>query len=340
MLVASEEYFAQPAGTNLFLEQILAALPGITPYRVSAEASGEDSAGFQIPDPASDAFDLYIFDGVLPTSPQTGAVELPGGNLLLINPPENPLLEQHGYFTPTQVVEVSDHWLVQGLDWNWNKIYVAQARQIWLPVWGEAVLKDKGGMLLFIGQTGGRRVAVLTFDLNDSDLPLKVAFPLLFARLVDYLIPAQGTAAPDGLAPGEPLEIWYDPLHTIVEVVSPGGEVLSPRVIETGGLFTQTGEPGLYTVRYIIPGTGGKMRREPGFFAVNLFDPQESRIAPAAAIQVGRSSVLPAQEGAVSLRELWRWPALAALLALLAEWWLYHRRQINLSWLRKAGVIR
>ena len=120
-----------------------------------------------------------------------------------------------------------------------------------------------------------------------------------------------------------------------VEVISPGGKVLSPRLTETGGWFSQTTEPGLYTVRYIIPGTGGKLRREPDHFAVNLFDPLESRIAPAATIQLGRSNLPPAQEAAVSQRELWRLPATLALGVLGVEWWLYHRPSFHLPLRRK-----
>lgn len=336
VLVASEEYFAQPAGTNIFLEQILGAFSGIQAYRVSPEAVVESGQGFQIPQAADDPFDLYIFDGVLPTHPETGAVALPGGNLLLINPPANPLLEVQGVFTPTQQVTVADHPLMQGIDWR--DIYIARARQIELPAWGEALVRDEAGVLVFAGETGGRRVAVLAFDINDSDLPLKVAFPVLIARLIDYLVPAQGTAAPGGLSPGDPLEILYDPRSTIVEVISPGGIIFSPRLSENGGLFTQTDELGLYKVRFLVPNSGGEMRGEPEVIAVNLFDPSESAIAPAAALQVGRSSLPPAQETAISQRELWRWLAGLGVLVLLVEWWLYHRRQINFRFMRKPGA--
>ena len=64
---------------NLFLEQLLASLPGIQPFRALPAADGT----LQIP---SDPFDLYIFDGYIPD-------KLPNANLLLINPTANPFFE-------------------------------------------------------------------------------------------------------------------------------------------------------------------------------------------------------------------------------------------------------
>ena len=61
---------------NLFLEQLLASLPGIQPFRALPATDGT----IQIP---NDPFDLYIFDGIIPP-------ELPNANLLLVNPSTNP----------------------------------------------------------------------------------------------------------------------------------------------------------------------------------------------------------------------------------------------------------
>jgi len=61
---------------NLFLEQLLASLPGIQPFRALPATDGT----IQMP---NDPFDLYIFDGILPP-------ELPNANLLFINPSSNP----------------------------------------------------------------------------------------------------------------------------------------------------------------------------------------------------------------------------------------------------------
>jgi hypothetical protein len=68
---------------NLYVEQLLAALPGIQPFRAPADQ----------PLP-TDPFDLYIYDGDI-----TG--ELPEKELLLINPSSNELFTVGEVFTTT-----------------------------------------------------------------------------------------------------------------------------------------------------------------------------------------------------------------------------------------------
>jgi hypothetical protein len=319
VLVASQEYFQQPPGMNILLEQILASLPGVTSYRVSPQAQVDPDQGFSLPDSGTDPFDLYVFDGVLPS----GA--LPAGNLLLINPPANDLFTVQGLITPTLPIQARDHALMQYV--GWDNIYIARAQHMLLPTWGETLVSSPEGPLVFVGQTAGRRVAVLAFDLNDSDLPLKISFPLLFASLLDYLVPPQAFEAPDGLLPAAALSILPAPDVTQVAVVSPSGAVTRLLPADGGVLFTQSQELGVYTVNYLRPTDDPQVLPEADYFAVNLFDAGESDIAPAANIQVGRSSVLPADRQALSLREFWPWLAALALALLLLEWWLYHGRQ-------------
>ncbi len=63
-------------------------------------------------------------------------------------------------------------------------------------------------------------------------------------------------------------------------------------------------------------------------FTVNLFDPLESDIRPPQenSLQIGQLTV-PAKSGYASARrETWKWLLAAALVVLLAEWYIYNRR--------------
>ena len=60
-------------------------------------------------------------------------------------------------------------------------------------------------------------------------------------------------------------------------------------------------------------------------FAVNLLDPNESNIEPRQDIKIGGDEVTAAQERRQP-HEMWKWIALAALILLVVEWLVYHRR--------------
>jgi hypothetical protein len=88
-------------------------------------------------------------------------------------------------------------------------------------------------------------------------------------------------------------------------------------------------------------GTGGRVEwldtTEVGFyrltsgeeeqaFGVNLYDEVESDIAPAEEIQVGTQATNDTSSEQSRLREIWKWLAVAGLLVLLTEWYIYNRR--------------
>jgi hypothetical protein len=283
---------------NIFLEQVLTALPGLQPFRLTQGAA--------LP---TDPFDLYVFDGVITDT-------LPAADLLLVNPPPNPLFEVGGVFTNTALLRVAqDDALTQYLDWS--NVHLLQARAVTVPTWARVLVEAEGGALVFAGETGGRRVAVITFDLHDSDLPLQITFPVLMANLINYLAPAQAFSAPDGLRPGETLTIKPAGGDATIVIDDPHGQRYAAPATEAGVVFADTHALGVYTVlsnQSIL-----------GSFAVNLFNPAESDIRPAGAIRVGRGEVTAAVRAETGQREIWAWLAGAAFALLLIEWWVYHR---------------
>jgi hypothetical protein len=60
-------------------------------------------------------------------------------------------------------------------------------------------------------------------------------------------------------------------------------------------------------------------------FAVNLLNTSESDLTPRDALKVSGGKAVQGETGARSNRELWGYIALAALLLLTIEWWVYHR---------------
>jgi hypothetical protein len=204
---------------------------------------------------------------------------------------------------------------------------VAKAVRLDRTPWARTVIGSAAGPLLLAGEIDGRRVAVVAFDLHDSDLPLRTDFPLLMRNLAGWLLP-DPTGATVSVAPGAPVALAADLTAGVnrLTVSGPDGSTLadyaisaeSPRVTFTGA-YTQ----GLYIATQWAGTT--EIQREG--FAVNLFSADESRIGPVATppLPVPRRPA-PGPAAAEPPRLEW-WPLAAglALAFLVAEWLVTHR---------------
>ncbi len=294
---------------NLFLDQVLAALPNVKAFRALPPDNGQMPEG---------NYDLVILDGWLPD-------QLPQANLLIINPPSSTALFSVGdTFTTTRFVDqAADDPILSFV--NFKDVAVREARLVQSTGWARALVSAEGGPLLLAGTAGTRRVAILTFDLLASDLPLRIDFPILVANLFDWFSPARAFDASDGLQPGQSLLIRPQPTTTEYRITLPDGTHQSYPAGPDPLNFAATNELGIYTVELV---SGGTVTTTDSF-AVNLFAPAESRIAPADAIAVGQTTVSTTQPtNSYGQRELWPWLALVALLVLGLEWWVYQRGSV------------
>jgi Ca-activated chloride channel homolog len=291
---------------NVFLEQLLAAVPDVQAFRAIPQKDGS----LIMP---QDQFDLYIFDGIAPD-------DLPFKPTLFINPPQNAVLRVRGVFSDTANVRVADSPVTRNV--NWNNVHVRKAKVIDPPQWARTLVEAEGGPLVIVGDTGVRRVGAITFDLHDSDLPLQVTFPILLVNLINYLAPGRSFDVPDGVAPGSSVIIKPDPSVDTVAIASPSNQVFTVRPAGGDVVFKDTQELGAYGVTLL---SGDQQAID--YFAVNLFDPAESNIRPADTIRVGQSQITSAQADETGWQEWWPWLAALALLILLIEWWVYHGRK-------------
>ncbi|NDJ36187.1 MAG: hypothetical protein GYB64_16140, partial [Chloroflexi bacterium] len=290
---------------NLFLEQLLAAFPGVEAFR---------STPGDLPERE---FDLVVFDAAVPD-------ELPETNILVLGPTQSTnLYTVTGAFEETRFLRQAEDPILSFV--NFGEVAIREAAQVEAAGWARPLIEAEGGPLLLAGDIGGRRVAILTFDLLASDLPLRVDFPILIANLLEWYAPAQVFAAPDALQPGEPVTIRPGPTTTEYRVVRPDGSIRRSELTdeEVSLSFAATGQIGVYTIELYE----GSELRSTGSFAVNLFEAGESRIAPADAVLIGQGEVQDAASGENELgqRELWPILAAIALIVLVIEWIVYHR---------------
>lgn len=219
---------------NLFLEQLLGALPNVEAYRARPDDLPEG------------AFDSVIFDGASPS-------ELPATNLLMIGPRESTqLFSVSGTFADTRFARQADDPLLAFVDFE--DVAIREASVVRTPGWAQTLVEADGGPLLLAGSTGGRRVAILTFDLLASDLPLKVSFPILVANLLERYGPSRRRLSTWGdllSHPGESLPIRPRPTTVEYRVVEPDGTIR--RFDAAGDTLTYTGasRPGIYRVELV-----------------------------------------------------------------------------------------
>ena len=279
---------------NPFLLKALGLIPGAAVTTVAPkEYSGGD-------------YDLFVFDRVKP--PETAP-----GRMLLIDPP-GPAEERFvGAILPRQGDALLKY-VASG------EVHIRQAH-VHTPGAGARILwegeTEKGSIPLL--WTEGNDRAVFGFALQESDLPLRIAFPILMQNLAGWLLPPAPVDDPQ-VQPGESVALRPWPTATKLTVALPDGGSQSWEV--TPGMnppFLEATLPGLYQVSQQVGGTARESR-----FAVNLFSSLVSDLTPAPKLEV---PVLP-EAGSVRTEaplDIWRWLGWAALLLVGLEWWVYRR---------------
>ena len=291
---------------NFFLEKLLAADQGVT-----FELAGPDA--FQRALAAK--FDVVILDNCL--TEKFDVTTAPGSWLFLGQTPFNTAaapVEQ-----PLLTDLAADHPVLRLV--NLQNVTVVRAAAMQQPAdddgwrW-QAPIRAFDHPLLIVGEHGRRRLAGLGFDVAASDLPLRVAFPLLMSNLVQWLA-GDSAATPQAFTAGEtiPLAVgetlWTEPQTKFARDLKPNAARLARD-------FHQPLLNGFYLLQ------------QPGsvqWLAVNTFCEAESDLRHRAA-EPAAAPALPR----VSLAAVGGWPpwihlALAAFALCTFEWWLFHRRR-------------
>jgi Ca-activated chloride channel family protein len=150
----------------------------------------------------AEAYDLVVYDAVVGSAITD---TLPAGNALLIGPQatvgDGFRVEVGGAISDLSVVEIaSDDPLMRYVDWS--NVHILEARAVEPPPGARVLVRAQGGPLVFVAERPEGRLAVLAFDLHDSDLPLQIAFPILTSNLVNWLLPEGAPRFPAIVHPG------------------------------------------------------------------------------------------------------------------------------------------
>jgi hypothetical protein len=349
-----------------YLETALSFLPdvelfGVTPAEYGPKTERTDGR----------PWDLVIFEDYLPAT-------LPRTPVLAIAPPRtSPLGEVDGELANPGIGTLDpDEPVLRYVDLSTT--HISEAVKLTPPAWARTIVPGpRGAPLLYAGNRDGISAGVLAFEPRRSDLPLQVAFPILLANLTGELL-GSSTAPSEAVEPGSPVELRIPVGAVGLTVTRPDGTSieLAPSSTAGGALavtYAETDQPGVYTVTPIVgpapsaapsvtaaptaapsaspttrpsasPGDSAEPIVDdplaPARFVVDLFDVDESNIAPgspatietlgaaAVASPVPGASGQPGQavtERPTTRDELWIPIVLLILAVLCVEWALYHR---------------
>jgi hypothetical protein len=332
---------------NVYLQNALSFLPNVELYGVTPEQWPTTTG--------KDAFDLFVFDGFLPD-------ELPDAPILAIAPPRSSELGQVDATVSNPAIgqPSPDEPLLRNVDLS--RLHIARAQRIELPDWARPVIPGPGDMaLMYSGERSGFPTTVMAFDLRQSDLPLQVAWPILVSNVAGELLGLEESGL-DPISPSTPVELALRPDVAGFRVTLPDGTVreLAPGAQGAQSVtFVETQQLGAYRIEEVASERGPQTSQaapaspassgvpsgpeeRPTRFAVDLFSPQESNIAPGDGSRIAAlgGSAEPGAATAGTARDEW-WPLVAAIVlaVLMAEWLLYERDGARRIWHGLRGAL-
>lgn len=154
--------------SNLFIEKAFNVIDHVELYKSNP---GDEIQG---------EYDLYIYDGVLPTS-------LPKkGSIMLISPPSDSEIAKVNGEIEGGTVNAVQHNLTKYLEGT--SFAVSKLKDIELPYYADKLLEIDDNVAAFVGQIRERKTAVIAFDLHNSDFVLTPEYPIFMHNIAGYLI--------------------------------------------------------------------------------------------------------------------------------------------------------
>ncbi len=290
---------------NFFLESALSSLPNLTVSKASSEEA--------VAAPADS--ELTVFDGT--AVPPLG----PGAYIVIDSVPPSLPLRARGARNSLRVTHQDpSHPLLASV--SLEGVAIARALDL-EPGPGFTRIAAAGGAPVMLSwDQGGMKLLLIGFDVQQSDLPLRPAFPVLLANAMDWFFPSWLSVQAEQQQAGTPAFL-ASVAGNAVTVTLPGGESLSLAGTGQPFEFTETSRVGFYRVQ------GGGQARE---FAVNLASAGESDIEPRFEVPAeGTNPAGPAEPGRGARVPVWGAFALAGFLLAAAAW---------AAWLREAAAAR
>jgi Ca-activated chloride channel family protein len=249
--------------------------------------------------------DLLVLDDFVPKG---GLPDAPA--LLLVDPPRFPGGQVHGTMHDSRMsgTEAASP-LLAGVELASLTIGAEASKRLALPASFAAAAWSSEGPLIASGTDQGRRVATISFEPSESNLPQLAGFP----TLIDNIVAWSQRLAPQAAAAGVPFDLAEPPGTTAASVQPATGGASEELAVAAGSeVPVSLAKPGNYVITLRGPwGTRAlAVAANPG-------------AAPAAGAPVDLAA--PAPTAHAGHDDWWQWLLVAALVVLILEalysWW-------------------
>ncbi len=276
----------------------------------------------------TNAFDVIIFDEATPA-------EMPKTNALYLDPrgPGSPFKVENEITQPGFDKIDRKHPIVRftALD----QVNIARGHKLKAEPGDRVIGASEEGPILIAGTRGGNKMVALGFDVRESDLALRVAWPVLLLNIINYFTDEDASY----LSSFRTGDVWRIPVgqgSTQATLTLPGGAT-QPVPVHEGRAVYLGQHAGFYELALSQPGAppptapsnpndvtqaGTSVR-----FAANLLDDVESTIGPQEKLVVDGKEAGTVSAFHVGVRrEIWIYLLFIAIAITVLEWITYHRR--------------
>ncbi len=259
-------------------------------------------------DPAK-PYDVVFFDRVAPP-----ALPERGHFVYFAPPPDGPWEITGSLKAPIINTYKKSHPLMRWL--GMRDVNIGTASRLKLAKDDEVVASSFGAPMIIARRDGERSLVAVAFDVRDSDLPLRVAFPVLMINLIDAA-QLDDDSLIQNFTTGQTWSVQLPVKEGTAQVLAPGATAAREVPIYEGRAMVYGEQAGFYEVR-----SGEALAR----VAANLSSTRESQIMPRELTSASAEITRDTSGLFFDRRELWIWAVLIALGLLALEWWTYNRR--------------
>ena len=285
--------------------------------------------------------DIAVFDGSTPAGRETfgGTFEVASQTrLIFINPDSNlPFIQVSDASAvkssggPTRVISTdAAHPLMADVSLQGLQVRESMYRD--LPIWGHSLVETERGSLIWLGNPeADTQWLVFEFDAFNPEIStfaVSIPGPLFVYQCLAWFEAAAAPLQPLGSQAGRNRHAFRTGEQVIIALANTDMPFRVQKPDETivtlnNAVFTETDLVGVYR---LFADDGRELER----FTVNLLDTATSTLShfTTVAAETGNVSASLETDLQPMAQEMWRFPALLALIVLFVEWWFYHRERL------------